>query len=91
MSAVLGTHTHVQTAESRVLPNGTGYISDAGMTGPVDSVIGMRREIILERFWTRLPDLQSGRPEYPVAGSIADDRPRRALPGDAGAAGGIKS
>ncbi len=55
VSAVLGTHTHVQTADGRVLPGGTGYISDAGMTGPVDSVIGMRREIILERFWSQLP------------------------------------
>ena len=55
VSAVLGTHTHVQTADGRVLPNGTGYLSDAGMTGPVDSVIGMRREIILERFWSQLP------------------------------------
>jgi metallophosphoesterase (TIGR00282 family) len=55
VSAVLGTHTHVQTADNRVLPGGTGYISDAGMTGPVDSVIGMRREIILERFWSQLP------------------------------------
>jgi len=55
VSAVIGTHTHVQTADERVLPGGTGYISDAGMTGPVDSVIGMRKEIILERFWSQRP------------------------------------
>jgi calcineurin-like phosphoesterase len=55
MSAVVGTHTHVQTADERILPGGTGYISDAGMTGPVDSVIGMKREIILERFLTQRP------------------------------------
>ncbi|MGC2433085.1 MAG: TIGR00282 family metallophosphoesterase, partial [Desulfobaccales bacterium] len=55
VSAVVGTHTHVQTADGRVLPGGTGYLSDAGMTGPVDSVIGMKREIILERFWSQLP------------------------------------
>ncbi len=55
VSAVVGTHTHVQTADGRVLPGGTGYLSDAGMTGPTDSVIGMKREIILERFWTQLP------------------------------------
>ncbi len=55
VSAVIGTHTHVQTADERVLPGGTGYISDAGMTGPLDSVIGMKREIILERFLTQLP------------------------------------
>jgi len=55
VSAVVGTHTHVQTADERILPKGTGYISDAGMTGPVDSVIGMKREIILERFLTQRP------------------------------------
>ncbi len=55
VSAVVGTHTHVQTADERVLPGGTGYISDAGMTGPVDSVIGMKKEIILERFWSQRP------------------------------------
>jgi calcineurin-like phosphoesterase len=52
---VVGTHTHVQTADERILPGGTGYISDAGMTGPVDSVIGMKREIVLERFLTQRP------------------------------------
>jgi metallophosphoesterase (TIGR00282 family) len=55
VSAVVGTHTHVQTADERILPGGAGYISDAGMTGPVDSVIGMKREIILERFLSQLP------------------------------------
>ncbi len=55
VSAVVGTHTHVQTADERILPGGTGYITDAGMTGPVDSVIGMKREIILERFLTMRP------------------------------------
>ena len=55
VSAVLGTHTHVQTADERVLPGGTGYITDVGMTGPVNSVIGMKTEIILERFLTQRP------------------------------------
>jgi metallophosphoesterase (TIGR00282 family) len=55
VSAVVGTHTHVQTADERILPDGTGYITDAGMTGPVDSVIGMKKEIILERFLTQRP------------------------------------
>jgi metallophosphoesterase (TIGR00282 family) len=55
VSAILGTHTHVQTADERILPAGSGYISDAGMTGPVDSVIGMKREIILERFLSQRP------------------------------------
>jgi hypothetical protein len=55
VSAVLGTHTHVATADERILPNGTAYISDAGMTGPTDSVIGMRREPVIKRFLTALP------------------------------------
>jgi metallophosphoesterase (TIGR00282 family) len=55
VSAVVGTHTHIQTADERILPGGTGYITDVGMTGPVDSVIGMKREIILERFLTQRP------------------------------------
>lgn len=55
VSAVLGTHTHVQTADERVLPGGTAYISDAGMTGSFDSVIGIRKELAVERFLTQLP------------------------------------
>ncbi|HTE03493.1 MAG TPA: YmdB family metallophosphoesterase, partial [bacterium] len=54
-SAVIGTHTHVQTADERVLPQGTAYITDVGMTGPRDGVIGMDREGILERFLTQMP------------------------------------
>jgi metallophosphoesterase (TIGR00282 family) len=54
-SLVFGTHTHVQTADERILAGGTGYISDLGMTGPEDSVIGVAKEIIIERFLTRLP------------------------------------
>ena len=55
VSALIGTHTHVQTADERILPEGTAYISDVGMTGPRDGVIGMDRERILERFLTGLP------------------------------------
>jgi metallophosphoesterase (TIGR00282 family) len=55
VSAVIGTHTHVQTADERILPKGTAYISDVGMTGPFDSVIGMKKEIALERFLTQVP------------------------------------
>jgi 2',3'-cyclic-nucleotide 2'-phosphodiesterase len=55
VASVLGTHTHVQTADERILPHGTGYITDVGMTGSADSVIGMEREPILERFLTQLP------------------------------------
>ncbi len=54
-SALVGTHTHVQTADDRVLPNGTAYLSDAGMTGGFDSVIGMDRRGALKRFLTGLP------------------------------------
>lgn len=50
VSALWGTHTHVQTSDARVLPNGTGYISDLGMTGPVNSVIGIRPEQSVSRF-----------------------------------------
>lgn len=55
VSAVLGTHTHVQTADERILPKGTAYITDVGMTGPMNSVIGMEKEIAIYRFTTSLP------------------------------------
>ncbi len=55
VSAVIGTHTHVQTSDERVLTNGTAFISDAGMTGPTDSIIGMRKDEILQKFLTRMP------------------------------------
>jgi len=55
VSAVLGTHTHIQTADERILPNGTAYITDVGMSGPYDSVIGRRVEDVLERFLTSIP------------------------------------
>ncbi len=55
VSAILGTHTHIQTADEKVLPNGTAYITDVGMTGPYDSVIGRRKEQVLSRFLTQMP------------------------------------
>lgn len=55
VSAIVGTHTHVQTADEKVLPAGTAFISDAGMTGPFDSVIGRKKEQILTRFITQMP------------------------------------
>ncbi len=55
VSAVVGTHTHVQTADERLLPGGTAYITDAGMTGALDAVIGIRKELAIERFLTQLP------------------------------------
>ncbi len=55
VSAVFGTHTHIQTNDARILPGGTAYITDLGMTGPVDSVIGIRKDIVIERFLSQLP------------------------------------
>lgn len=56
VSAVLGTHTHIQTADEKILPGGTAYITDVGMTGPYDSVIGQIKERIIERYLTGLPN-----------------------------------
>jgi len=55
VSAVVGTHTHVQTADEKILPNGTAYITDVGMTGPAVSVIGVEKEQIIERFLLQMP------------------------------------
>ena len=55
VTAVVGTHTHVPTADARVLPGGTAFVSDLGMTGPVNSVIGSKVEDVLERFLTAMP------------------------------------
>jgi metallophosphoesterase (TIGR00282 family) len=55
VSAVLGTHTHVPTADERILPGGTAYQTDVGMTGPYDSVIGVKKELIIQRFLTNMP------------------------------------
>jgi metallophosphoesterase (TIGR00282 family) len=55
VTAVLGTHTHVPTADERILPQGTAYQTDVGMTGPYDSVIGVEKELVLQRFLTGMP------------------------------------
>ncbi|MEW5744373.1 MAG: TIGR00282 family metallophosphoesterase [Nitrospirota bacterium] len=65
VSAVIGTHTHVQTADERILQHGTAYITDVGMTGPQVSVIGIEKEQIVERFLTQMPR------KYDVAGGRA--------------------
>jgi calcineurin-like phosphoesterase len=52
VSAVAGTHTHVPTADEEILPGGTGYVTDLGMTGPYDSVIGIKKELGIQRFTT---------------------------------------
>lgn len=71
VAAVIGTHTHVQTADERILPKGTGYITDAGMTGPADSVIGMEKSIVLEKFVTQLPQrFEVGKDDVEVQGVL---------------------
>lgn len=63
VSAVFGTHTHVQTADESILPNGTGYLSDLGMTGPVHSVLGVKPELVIQKMRTKMPvrfDLADG-------------------------------
>ncbi|MBN2495790.1 MAG: YmdB family metallophosphoesterase [Deltaproteobacteria bacterium] len=55
VTAIVGTHTHIPTADAEILPGGTGYLSDLGMCGPTDSVIGVRKESAIQRFTTRLP------------------------------------
>ena len=63
VNAVVGTHTHIQTADERILPNGTAYITDLGMVGPWDSVLGVKTDIIIQKFTTGMPvrfDLAAG-------------------------------
>lgn len=67
VSAVVGTHTHVQTGDERVLPNGTAFISDVGMVGAYDGIIGIDREEVLRKFITQLPvrfEVQTGRWQF---------------------------
>jgi len=78
---VVGTHTHVQTADERILPNGTAYITDAGMTGPHDSIIGMEREPSLARFLNGMPsryEPATGNPRLNGVLVDADDKTGRA-------------
>ena len=73
VSAVLGTHTHVQTADERILNAGTAYMTDAGMTGPLASVIGIRKQIALSRFLTQIPsqfDVATG--EIELQGAVVE-------------------
>lgn len=63
ISALFGTHTHVQTADETILPNGTGYITDVGMTGTIESVLGVKKELAIAKFKDKMPvrfDLASG-------------------------------
>jgi metallophosphoesterase (TIGR00282 family) len=76
VSAVIGTHTHVQTADETILPNHTAYITDVGMTGPINSVIGVEKDLIIQRFLTQMPtrfDVAKG--DVILAGVIVDIDP----------------
>jgi metallophosphoesterase (TIGR00282 family) len=73
VSAVIGTHTHVQTADERILPKGTAYITDIGMTGPMNSVIGMDKEKAIYRFLTLIPQrLEPAKDDVWLHGVIID-------------------
>ena len=77
VSAVLGTHTHVQTADEVVLPGGTAYLSDAGMTGPHNSIIGIEKEMIIERFLTGMPcRFEVARGDVRLQGAVVDVDPQ---------------
>jgi len=82
VTAVFGTHTHVQTADDRILPKGTAYLTDVGMTGPHDSIIGMERDPALSRFLTGLPskfEPATGNPRLNGVIVDADDATGKAI------------
>lgn len=73
VSAVLGTHTHVPTADERVLPEGTALVSDVGMTGPYESIIGMRADKVLRRFLLQTPaSFDVAKRDVRLAGAVVD-------------------
>ena len=81
VTAVLGTHTHVPTADERVLPGGTAYQTDVGMSGPYDSVIGVEKELVLKKFLTGMPskfDAAKGNPKMCAALVTCDPKTGRA-------------
>ncbi len=76
VTAVVGTHTHVQTADARVLPGGTAFITDAGMTGPHDSVIGVEAELAIRRMRTGLPvRFETAAGDVRIEGAVIDCDP----------------
>lgn len=79
---VAGTHTHVQTADERILPFGTSLISDVGMTGPYDGIIGVERDLIIERFITRMPqkfEVAKGKIQFSAIYLEVDDKTGQCL------------
>jgi metallophosphoesterase (TIGR00282 family) len=82
VTAVFGTHTHVQTADEQILPGGTAYLTDVGMTGPHDSIIGMEKAAVIEKFRTGMPvrlEAATGNPRLNGVVITADERTGRAL------------
>ena len=82
VTAVVGTHTHIQTADNRVLPNGTAHLTDAGMCGPLESVIGIESDAIVKRFTTGLPikfEVAKGRAVINAVAIDCDESSGRAL------------
>ena len=82
VSAVIGTHTHVQTADNRILPKGTAYITDVGMTGPYDGILGVDRDAVLRKFLTGLPvrfGVKEGRSQLNAVLVDVDGKSGRAL------------
>ena len=82
VTAICGTHTHIQTADERIFPKGTAYITDAGMTGPFDSVLGRRPEQIIRRFVTGLPtrfEMADGDVQLQGAVISCDEKTGRAI------------
>jgi calcineurin-like phosphoesterase len=81
VSAVVGTHTHVPTCDQRLLPGGTAYCTDLGMTGPYDSIIGVEKEAVLHRFLTGMPsrfEAAKGDPRFAAAVIDVDPESGRA-------------
>jgi len=82
VTAVIGTHTHIPTSDDRVLPEGTAYITDVGMTGGIDSVIGIKKEAILKKFLTQMPVKMEPSSDNPVLQGViidADEQTGRAI------------
>ncbi|OGD65245.1 metallophosphoesterase [Candidatus Berkelbacteria bacterium RIFOXYA2_FULL_43_10] len=82
VAALLGTHTHIQTSDERILGGGTAYITDLGMTGPRDSVLGVKKEIIIEGFLTQLPQSHKVAVGEQIFGGVVieiDTKTKRAL------------
>jgi len=80
VSAVIGTHTHVQTADEKILPKGTAFITDVGMTGPADSIIGVKKEQIIQKFLTQIPTrFETAKGETMLSCAVLEVNPKTGL------------